>query len=335
MSVIVLPAFAQPMWLIGLPVIAALAWYRYRSRHVHVVTTVLPEHQNPKPTARIWALWFTQVIQFLTAACMVVALAGPLGSPESAKRREAGIDLMMCMDVSLSMLSQDFDPDRMEVSKLLAADFIRQRPEGDRIGLVVFSGEAITMCPLTFDKPAVAALVENLEAGMLADRTGIGVGLALATTRLQNSRSPSKVVVLLTDGVNNVHSIEPEVATEMAQQLGSRVYTIGVGSEGMALSPFAQRGDGSFVFEMQPVEIDETSLMNIADKTGGRYFRAKNINDLKAVYAEIDRLEKELRPLPANRRLASVFKPWLLAAALLLMLDLLLRWFFIKLYDFD
>jgi len=236
-----------------------------------------------------------------------------------------GVDIMMVMDLSSSMLAQDFKPDRLEVSKRVAADFVSKR-EHDRIGLSVFSGEAFTQCPLTTDHRVVKEFLADLRCGLLEDGTAIGMGLATAVNRLKESESKSKVVILLTDGVNNAGYIQPITASEIAREFDVKVYTIGVGSTGDALTPVSRRSDGKYIFGLARVEIDEELLAQIADMTGGKYFRATSAESLERIYAEIDQLEKTEIEVTTIKRYSEEFHHFALWGLILLVLELFLRY---------
>ena len=224
----------------------------------------------------------------------------------------------------LDMLAQDFQPDRLQVSKEVAKQFVDKR-EFDRIGLVVFAGESFTQCPLTTDHRVVKDFLDGLQCGMLEDGTAIGMGLASAVNRMKDSDSKSKVVILLTDGVNNSGYIKPLTASEIAQELETKVYTIGVGTRGQALSPVSRRSDGRYIFGMANVEIDERLLEEIANMTGGQYYRATDQQSLESIYAEIDRLEKTEMEITSFRRYSEEFRRFLSIGIILLLIDLLLR----------
>jgi Ca-activated chloride channel family protein len=200
-----------------------------------------------------------------------------------------GIDIVLTQDISGSMLSRDFKPDRLEAAKNIATEFISGRPY-DRIGLVVFSGESFTQCPLTTDHAVLINLLREIQSGMIEDGTAIGMGLATAVNRIKDSQAKSKVIILLTDGVNNRGEIAPETAAEIAKTFGIRVYTIGVGTQGMA--PYPVQTPFGIQYQDMPVEIDEGILQKIAQTTGGKYFRATDNDSLEKIYKEIDKLEK-------------------------------------------
>jgi Ca-activated chloride channel family protein len=224
---------------------------------------------------------------------------------------------MLCLDLSGSMQAQDFKPNRFEAARQVALDFIAGRPD-DRIGLVVFAGEAYTQCPLTLDHGMLSSLMKDLELGELEDGTAVGLALATGVNRLQESKAKSRVLVLLTDGVNN-RGLDPRTALDLAVTLGVKVYTIGVGQEGMAPIP-VQTPFGTIVQQME-VDIDEDLLREMAKQTGGRYFRARGLKELKDVYAEIDRLEKTEIRVKEYRLTRELWFPWLAAALALLLLE--------------
>ena len=223
---------------------------------------------------------------------MIIALARPRSSSEISKTKVTeGIDIILAIDVSESMLAMDLKPNRIEALKRVASQFIRDRVS-DRIGIVVYSGESYTKVPATTDKNIVLQSLSEIKHGEIEDGTAIGMGLGTAINRLKDSKTKSKVIILMTDGVNNTGVIDPLSASELAKQYGIRVYTIGIGTNGKALSPIAYNPDGSWQYGMVPVEIDEKLLTQIAQTTGGHYFRATDNRKLVQIYTEIDKLEK-------------------------------------------
>jgi Ca-activated chloride channel family protein len=263
------------------------------------------------------------VLRILTLCCLIVALARPQTRNDEQLVNGEGIDIVLCLDISGSMLAQDFTPNRMEAAKNVASEFIDHRPT-DRIGLVIFSGESFTMCPLTTDRSVLKSQLFNVQSGLLEDGTAIGSGLATSVDRLRNSPSKSKVIILLTDGENNGGLIDPNTAKEIAKSLGVRVYTVGMGTEGFAPVPI-QTATG-VIMQREKVNIDEKLLTQIATETGGRYYRAKDNESLKNIYEEIDHLEKSKIEVSTIRRYSEQFFPFALAAAISLLLELLLRW---------
>jgi Ca-activated chloride channel family protein len=253
---------------------------------------------------------------------IIIALARPQTSSSSQNMTIEGIDIVMALDVSGSMLARDLKPDRLEASKAVASSFIKDRPN-DRIGLVIFSGETFTQVPLTTDHSILLNMFKDIKSGMIEDGTAIGDGLATAVTRLKDSRAISKVVILLTDGVNNAGSVDPMTAAEIAKVFGVRVYTIGVGSFGTAPYP-VQTPFGIQLRDMK-VEIDEDLLQNIATQTDGRYFRATTNQKLEDIYAEIDKLERSKIEVTEFKRKHEEFLPLVLLAFGLLLAEFLLR----------
>jgi Ca-activated chloride channel family protein len=263
------------------------------------------------------------VLRLLALCCLIIALARPQTRYDEQQVTGEGIDIVLCLDISGSMLAQDFTPNRMEAAKNVAGEFIDNRPT-DRIGLVIFSGESFTMCPLTTDRNVLKTQLANVQSGLLEDGTAIGSGLATGVDRLRNSPSKSKVIILLTDGENNGGLIDPNTAKEIAKSVGVRVYTVGMGTEGYA--PVPVQTPGGVIMQREKVNIDEKLLTQIAQETGGKYYRAKDNESLKNIYSEIDQLEKSKIEVTAIRRYTEQFYPFALAAAILLALELLLRW---------
>jgi Ca-activated chloride channel homolog len=266
------------------------------------------------------------VLRILALSSLIIALARPRTVDISNQTKTTrGIDIVMAMDVSGSMLAKDLKPNRMEALKDVAADFVEERPN-DRIGLVVYASEAYTKTPVTSDKAVVLDAIGSIKYDqVLQDGTGIGMGLATAVNRLKDSKAKSKVIILLTDGVNNAGFIEPETAADIAKQYGIKVYTIGLGTNGMAESPYALSPNGQILFQMAKVEIDEQLLKNIARKTEGKYFRATSNSKLAEIYGSINKLEtteiKELRFYDYDEK----YRPFVWIAGLLLLLEVGLR----------
>ncbi len=232
------------------------------------------------------------VLRLLALSALIVAMARPRTVDISSKSKTTrGIDIVMAVDVSGSMLAKDLKPNRMEALKKVAAQFVKERPN-DRIGLVVYAAEAYTKSPVTSDKAVVLDAIRSIKYdNVLQDGTGIGMGLATAVNRLKDSQAKSKVIILLTDGVNNAGFIEPETASDIARQYGIKVYTIGIGTNGMAEFPYAIAPNGQFLFRMMQVEIDQNLMKSIAKKTGGQYFRATSNSKLSEIYNSINKLE--------------------------------------------
>lgn len=266
------------------------------------------------------------VFRLLALSSLIIAMARPRTVDVSSKTKTTkGIDIVMSVDVSGSMLAKDLKPNRMEALKDVAENFVKARPN-DRIGLVVYASEAYTKSPVTSDKAVVLDAIRSIKYdNVLQDGTGIGMGLTTAINRLKDSKAKSKIVILMTDGVNNAGFIEPQTASDIAQQYGIKVYTIGIGSNGMADFPYAIAPNGQFLFRMMKVEIDESLLRSIAKNTGGKYFRANSNQKLEAIYNEINKLEtteiQELKFYDYDEK----FRPFALFAGLLLLLELGLR----------
>ena len=319
--------FDDPWLLVLLLLIPALiVWYiasGKRKKPEMKISSLLPfKKQNKSAVVRLLHVPF--ILRCLTLAVVIVALARPQSSLSMQEMTAEGIDIMLTMDLSSSMLAQDLKPNRLEAAKNVAIDFIDGRPS-DRIGLVVFSGEAFSQCPLTIDHSILKTLISVSEPGFLPDGTAIGLGLASAVNRLKESKATSKVVILITDGENNAGGISPLMAADIAQLYGIRVYTIGAGTRGMAYSPAYPFPNGGYGFDYIEVKIDEPLLKQISSMTGGQYFRATNNEALKDIYKKIDELEKTRFDASEFRRKKEEFWPWLLVAVCLLCLEWLLR----------
>lgn len=285
--------FANPYVLGLLIYVPLMAWWYYRKQNEYIAEVRLSSTQGIA-VAQNWkvkARPMLQALQLLAITALIIALARPQEVLKKENVNAEGIDIMLALDVSVSMLAKDFEPDRLEASKLVAAEFVEQRKH-DRIGLVVFAGESFTQCPLTTDHNILRSFLSTLECGLIENGTAIGMGLANASKRLKDSDAKSKVIILLTDGENNMGYASPMQATNAAKKLGIKVYTIGVGTKGQAQGPVAQRPNGSYIYGWQQVHIDEALLQKIAEETGGEYFRAQDMDQLKAIYSKIDLLER-------------------------------------------
>ena len=267
------------------------------------------------------------VLRLLALASIIVALARPRTVDESTRiKTTKGIDIVMAIDVSASMLARDLKPNRLEALKTVAARFIQARPN-DRIGLVEYAGESFTKTPLTSDKTVVLSSLKNMKYNTVIEGgTAIGMGLGTAVNRLKESRAKSKVIILLTDGVNNSGFIDPKIASELAIEFGIKVYTIGLGTNGLAMSPIGLRRDGSFQYGNIQVEIDEELLKEIAQTTGGQYFRATSTTKLNEIYDEINKLEKTDIEEFKYTNYVEMFRPLVFLALVLLGIELLLRY---------
>jgi Ca-activated chloride channel family protein len=317
--------FAQPAFFGLLVLVPLLIWWEWQRTGRNQATVVVSSVRAFRGS-RSWKNFLRPVLfvlRLLTLCFLVVALARPQTRNDEQLVNGEGIDIVLCLDISGSMLAQDFTPNRMEAAKNVASEFIDHRPT-DRIGLVIFSGESFTMCPLTTDRNVLKSQLFSVQSGLLEDGTAIGSGLATGVDRLRNSPSKSKVIILLTDGENNGGLIDPNTAKEIAKSVGVKVYTVGMGTEGFAPVP-VQTASG-VVMQREKVNIDEKLLTQIATETGGRYYRAKDNESLKGIYDEINQLEKSKIEVSTIRRYTEQFFPFALAAAICLMLELLLRW---------
>lgn len=318
--------FLHPWWLSALAVIVYLIYRIYFTDKHSDPTLSVPEVKDTFDISTWKTIGFKwmPVLKLLALALFIIALARPRMTLKEEVVKAEGIDIIMVMDLSSSMLAKDFNPDRLEVSKLVAREFIEKRPY-DRIGLVVFAGESYTQCPLTTDHNILRDFLFSLQTGILQDGTAIGMGLATAVNRIKDSDSKSKIVILLTDGVNNAGYIKPVTAAEIAQTYGIRVYTIGVGTMGQAISPVSRRNDGQYIFGLANVEIDTELLETIAEMTGGKYFRAVDRKSLENIYAEIDKLEKTEIELTVFNRYSEIYRIFVYTGLILFALYLVLR----------
>ena len=317
--------FASPyyLWLLALliPMIAYYVWRTMQGGAAIQISTIQGLKGAPR-TVRYYLRHLPFVLRAAAFALLVVALARPQDVEQNVSTSTEGIDIMLSIDVSGSMLARDFKPDRITAAKEVAGSFISDR-YGDRIGLVAFAGEAFTQSPLTTDQSTLQTLLARIRSGLIEDGTAIGNGLATAINRLRESEAKSKVIILLTDGVNNRGEIAPMTAAEIARAQGIRVYTIGVGSRGTAPYPAVDMF-GNMTFINQKVEIDEKTLTEIARLTGGRYFRATDKEKLQAIYDEINQLEKSRVEVTERITYHELFLGWVLAALALLTAELLL-----------
>ena len=317
--------FANPrlLWLLLL-VPLAIVWYilRHKKQEASLQFSDLKGFAQLPKTWKAYLRHLLFAMKMAALALLIVALARPQSSSTNSTSNIEGIDIVMAMDVSGSMLARDLKPDRLTAAKRVASDFVNDRP-GDRMGLVIFSGESFTQVPLTTDHGVMLNMLAEMKNGLLEDGTAIGDGLATAISRLKDSEAISKVVILLTDGMNNAGSVDPYTAAEIAKLYGIRVYTIGVGSYGTAPFP-VQTPFGTQIQQMK-VDIDEKLLTTIANSTGGKYFRATSNQKLDEVYQEIDKLERSKIEVTEFRRLHEEFYPLVAWALALLLLEFLLR----------
>jgi len=319
-------SFAQPGYLfllIIIPLISVWYWFKHRSNSADIQISDTSVFNDAPRTLRQKLYHGLFIIRILAAGILIVALARPQSHSSSQDVSVEGIDIVIASDISGSMLAEDFKPNRLEASKEVALDFIAGRPN-DRIGLVVFSSEAFTQCPLTTNHAVLKNLFNDIHSGMIDDGTAIGDGLATSVNRLRKSEAISKVVILLTDGINNQGSIDPLTAAEIAKLYGIRVYTIGIGTLGMAPYPF-KNTFGGITYQNVDVKIDEALLKQVAEKTSGKYFRATNKQKLEEIYKEIDKLEKSKIDVLEFRSKTEEFLPLLLVALALFVIELLSR----------
>ena len=318
--------FTHPdfLWLLlGIPLLAV--WY-FLSRKRSGATLTLSNTAAFRSSSILSKLKpVLNVLRLLAVAALVVALARPRITSVSTKTNtNKGIDIVMSIDVSASMLAQDLKPNRLEALKAVATEFVNQRVN-DRIGIVIYAGESFTQTPITSDKRIVKKTIHDITWGQLEGGTAIGMGLGSAVNRLKESKAKSKVIILLTDGVNNTGFVDPKTATELAKELGIKTYTIGIGTKGTAPSPVARDANGKLIYQNVPVEIDEELLQFIADETEGKYFRATDNKKLRAIYNEINKLEKteieEFKYYNYDERYRSL----VILAGFLLMLEMTLK----------
>lgn len=319
-------SFANPefFWLLLLLPLAVL-WYIYK-RNEQVASLKMPSIKgfaNDGFLPKLKPLLF--IMRLLALAAIIVAMARPQTEDISTRTKTTkGIDIVMAIDVSSSMLARDLKPNRLAALKEVAAKFIRERPN-DRIGLVAYAGEGYTKTPITSDKSIVLSALREITYGQLNDGTAIGMGLATSVNRLKESKAASKIIILLTDGVNNSGFIEPQTAADLAIEFGIKTYTIGLGTNGNALTPVSYNSDGSFRYGMRQVEIEEELLKDIAKVTGGKYFRATDNEKLEAIYEEINKLEKTEIEEFKYYRYEEKFRSWVFLAGGLLLFEWLLR----------
>ena len=321
--------YPRLLWLLVIPALLVLhyIYLEKAGRRPHLrVSTAVPWKKH----GRSFMTFFRHVpfaLRTFALVMVVIAIARPRSSEELSKVDTEGIDIVLAMDVSTRMLARDLTPDRISASKDIAIEFISQRPS-DRMGIVVFAGESFTQCPLTTDRATLINLMKEVQTDLIEDGTAIGNGLATAVARLKDSDAKSRVVILLTDGVNNSGEVSPQTAAEIAKTYGVRVYTIGVGKEGMA--PYPVMTPWGVQVQNMKVEIDEKLLKEVAESTGGRYFRATDNTKLAEIYSEINKMEKAkttVDSFPVYKELFGSFAVWALLA---LLLELLLNWFVIR-----
>ena len=314
-------------YLLIIPIVYSI-WYFFKRRNINseILFSNLGSLNKTK-TLKNRLRDLPQIFNILAICLLIIALARPQSSTNWEESTTEGIDIVLSMDISGSMLAEDLKPNRLEASKDVAVDFISKRVN-DRIGLVIFSGESFTQCPLTTDHNVLINLFKDVKSGMVEDGTAIGMGLATAVNRLKDSDAISKIIILLTDGVNNKGVVAPFTAAEIAKQFGIRVYTIGVGTEGYAPYPFQT----PFGVQYQDVEvqIDEETLQNIATVTDGKYFRATNNSKLKEIYKDIDKLEKSKIEVTEFHKRSEEFSNFAIPAFIILLFGFILEKTYLK-----
>jgi len=318
-------ASAWAFWLLLLlPLL--IVWYvmRHKQMHPELKMSTLAFFDLKNRSAKVKYMHLPFMLRLLALACLIICLARPQSKKSWQDVRTEGIDIVIALDISASMLAQDLKPNRLEAAKDVAIDFIDSRVN-DRIGLVIFSGESFTQCPQTTDHAVLKNLFKDIKTGMVNDGTAIGLGLANAINRIKDSKAKSKVIILMTDGVNNSGNIAPLTAAEAAKPFGVRVYTIGVGTRGMAYSPIAVYPNGQYAYDFVKCDIDEPTMKKVASITGGLYFRATDKHSLEKVYAQIDKLEKTIIEEKQYSRKSEWFWPLAVLAFALLVLEYVIK----------
>ena len=321
--------YPRLLWLEVIPVLLVLhyLYLELKERNPHLrVSTVAPWMRTGRGLMNI-IRHFPFLLRTLALVMIILAIARPRSSEQMDRVDTEGIDIMLAMDVSTSMLARDFTPDRISAAKDIAIEFISQRPY-DRMGIVVFAGESYTQCPLTTDRATLINLMKEISTDLIEDGTAIGNGLATAVARMKDSDAKSRVIILLTDGVNNRGEITPQMASEIAKTYGIRVYTIGVGANGMA--PYPVMTPWGVDIQKVQVEIDEDLLSEIASSTGGRYFRATDNTRLMEIYNEINQMEKARISVDSFPVYKELFPGYAIVALAALLLELILRFFVIR-----
>lgn len=317
--------FANPEYLyflIIVPLLGLWYWYRHVNDHADLQVSSTETFEKTGMSIKQYFYFGLYVLRGLAIALLIVALARPQTTSSRKDVSIEGIDIVLALDVSGSMLAMDLKPDRLEAAKEVASEFISGR-QNDRFGLVIFSGETFTQCPLTTDHNVIKNLFKDVKSGMIEDGTAIGDGLATSVNRLKDSKAVSKVIILLTDGVNNMGSLDPLSSAEIAKIYGIRIYTIGVGTEGTA--PYPVQTPFGVQTQYVEVQIDEALLQEVATMTDGRYFRATSNKKLREIYNEIDKLEKSKIDVTEFKKKKEEFFPFALFAFLLIALEIVLR----------
>lgn len=315
--------YPKLLWLLTLIPLAILVyvWREVKGRHPYLtVSDITPWNIEKQGLLKKILRHLSFVFRCIALCALIVAIARPRSASELEKVSTEGIDIVLGIDVSTSMLAMDFKPDRINAAKQIAVEFVAQRP-ADRMGVVVFAGESYTQCPLTTDRQTLINMMKEIQCGLIDDGTAIGNGIATSVARLKESDAKSRVVILLTDGVNNTGEISPQMATEIAKTYGVRIYTIGIGAMGEAPYPTP------YGVQMVQVDIDEPLMKKIAEDTGGKYFRATDNTKLAEIYAEINKMEKTRTIVDSYPQYKELFMRFALLALVAILLELLMRYF--------
>lgn len=319
--------FAKPelLWLF-LIYIPLIIWYIKKHRHAEssVQISSLDAFDKMPVSYKVYLRHFMFIVKLLAIACLIIILCRPQTHDSWESSKTEGTDIIIAMDVSTSMLARDFNPDRFEAAKDVAAQFVSGR-ESDNIGIVIFAGESFTLVPMTTDQAVLINYIKEIKMGMLQDGTAIGDGLATSINRIRNGKAKSKSIILLTDGSNNTGVVAPLTAADIAKQFGIKVYTIGVGTMGTALYPIGINFYGKVEYQRLPVVIDETTLKAISERTGGKYFRATSETVLKDIFSEIDKLEKTELDVRKFNQTEDDYMVWALILLALVVIDITVR----------
>ncbi len=319
--------FAKPelLWLF-LIYIPLIIWYIKKHRHAEssVQISSLDAFDKMPVSYKVYLRHFMFIVKLLAIGCLIIILCRPQTHDSWESSKTEGTDIIIAMDVSTSMLARDFNPDRFEAAKDVAAQFVSGR-ESDNIGIVIFAGESFTLVPMTTDQAVLINYIKEIKMGMLQDGTAIGDGLATSINRIRNGKAKSKSIILLTDGSNNTGVVAPLTAADIAKQFGIKVYTIGVGTMGTALYPVGINFYGKVEYQRLPVVIDETTLKAISERTGGKYFRATSETVLKDIFSEIDKLEKTELDVRKFNQTEDDYMVWALILLALVVIDITVR----------
>lgn len=319
--------FAKPIFLwLFLLYIPLIVWYILKNKKSDAAIRISSVSAFSKlPTSyKVYLKHFLFVVRLAALGCVIIILCRPQTHDSWESSKTEGTDIVISLDVSTSMLARDFNPDRFEAAKEVASKFINGR-ESDNIGIVIFAGESFTLVPMTTDKAVLVNYIKEIKMGMLEDGTAIGDGLATAINRIKDGKAKSKSIILLTDGSNNTGVVAPPTAADIAAKYGIKVYTIGVGTTGSALFPVGVNVYGKVEYQQLPVVIDEATLKSIANKTGGKYFRATSKHVLKEIFSEIDKLEKTELDVRKYNQTEDNYMPWALLLLALLLIDIIAR----------